>query len=386
MNQGWVSKKLKDCFKLKSGDGLTAKNMIPGDYPVFGGNSQTGTHNTFNLSGDNIIIGRVGALCGNARHITENIWLTDNAFKIMDKKYEFDNNFLTYLLNYNNLRSFARQAAQPVISNSSLKDLELDFPTDVEEQKRIVAILDQAFADLEQVRAKTEQNLKNARELFDSYLQQVFSQKGDGWLESTLDDSCNLITCGVAATPKYVDKEEGIAFLSAQNVKKSKIDLSKYRYISKEHHAHLTKNNKPQNGDLLYSRVGAGFGEAAVIELDFEFSVYVSVTLIKPIKEKLNSHFLKWFLNSPETKAVAKASISSSGVPNLNVKSVRAFFIAYPSLAEQEKIVNQIDLVNDLNLKVQDIYTKKLEAIGVLKKSILQKAFSGELTLQQTNS
>jgi len=282
--------------------------MIAGDYPVFGGNSQAGTHNTFNLSGDNVIVGRVGALCGNARHITEDIWLTDNAFKIIDKKYDFDNKFLTYLLNFNNLRSLARQAAQPVISNSSLKDLELEFPLDVEEQKRIVALLDTVFADLEQTRAKTEQNLKNARELFDSYLQQVFSQKGEDWIESTLNDTCSLITCGVAATPKYVDKEEGIPFLSAQNVKKSKIDLSKYRYISKEHHANLTKKNKPENGDLLYSRVGAGFGEAAVIELDFEFSVYVSVTLIKPIKDEINSHFLKWFLNSPETKALNNLS------------------------------------------------------------------------------
>ena len=92
MNQQWISAKLKDCFKLKSGDNLTAKKMVPGEYPVFGGNNQAGTHNDFNLSGDNVIVGRVGALCGNARHFNENIWLTDNAFKITQHKFDFDNN------------------------------------------------------------------------------------------------------------------------------------------------------------------------------------------------------------------------------------------------------------------------------------------------------
>nr|MBZ4202475.1 restriction endonuclease subunit S [Methylovulum sp.] len=115
---GWEVKKLQDCFKLKSGDALTSKMMGGnGIYPVFGGNGIAGLHNEFNLSGSNVIIGRVGALCGNVRYMNEKIWLTDNAFKIVDFKYELDHSFLTYLLNFKNLREYARQAAQPVISN-----------------------------------------------------------------------------------------------------------------------------------------------------------------------------------------------------------------------------------------------------------------------------
>ncbi len=131
---GWEEQLLEDCFKMKSGDNLTAKNMSEGEYPVFGGNGIAGYHNEFNLSGSNVIIGRVGALCGNVRHITENIWLTDNAFKVVDFKFDFDHSFLTYLLNHKDLRSYARQAAQPVISNSSLKDVVLIFPKSKKEQ------------------------------------------------------------------------------------------------------------------------------------------------------------------------------------------------------------------------------------------------------------
>jgi type I restriction enzyme, S subunit len=97
--KGWEIKKLGDCFKLKSGDMMTAKMMSgEGVFPVYGGNGVSGLHNEYNLSGSNVIVGRVGALCGNVRHITEQIWLTDNAFKVVDFKYEFDHSFLTYLV------------------------------------------------------------------------------------------------------------------------------------------------------------------------------------------------------------------------------------------------------------------------------------------------
>ena len=165
----------------------------------------------------------------------------------------------------------------------------------------------------------------------------------NGWENKKLEDVCNLITCGVAATPTYVEESIGVPFLSAQNVKAGQVTLHKFKYVSQELHADLTKKNKPQQGDILYSRVGAGFGEAAVVEHTFDFSVYVSLTLIKPNPEKLYNYFLKYYLNSPEIKFLAKSSITSSGVPNLNVKTVRGFSIKYPSLKEQKRIVAILD-------------------------------------------
>ena len=171
---GWVTTTLGKCFRLKSGDGLTSKAMKTGQYPVYGGNGVTGMHNEFNLAGDNVIIGRVGALCGNARRITERIWLTDNAFKTVDFCYEFDSAFLTYLLNFKNLRGLARQAAQPVISNSSLKDLVLDFPAP-SEQHRIANQLDTLVVEIERLESIYRQKLAALDELKKSLLHQAFS-------------------------------------------------------------------------------------------------------------------------------------------------------------------------------------------------------------------
>ncbi len=178
---GWEEQLLEDCFKLKSGDNLTAKNMNEGNYPVFGGNGIAGYHNEYNLSGSNVIIGRVGALCGNVRHITENIWLTDNAFKVVDFKFDFDHLFLTYLLNHKHLRSFARQAAQPVISNSSLKDVVLYFPKSLKEQQAIVGQLDALRTETQKLEAVYRQKIVDLEELKKSVLAKAFA----GELRST---------------------------------------------------------------------------------------------------------------------------------------------------------------------------------------------------------
>jgi type I restriction enzyme S subunit len=265
------------------------------------------------------------------------------------------------------------------LNKVKLKEIEIHFPKSLLEQQRIVAILDAAGAAIAKAKANAEQNFKNAKELFESYLQGVFENKGEGWEEKRFEDLCNLITCGVAATPKYVDESEGIPFLSAQNVRDGEVVLDKYRFISKQFHEELTKKNKPKKGDVLYSRVGSKFGEAGVVEHDFEFSVYVSLTLIKPKTDKLNNYYLKYYLNSPVIKELAKKSISSSGVPNLNVKEVREFPIKCPSISTQKKIVNEIETVSAETKKLEAIYQQKINDLEELKKSILQKAFSGEL-------
>ncbi len=157
----------------------------------------------------------------------------------------------------------------------------------------------------------------------------------------TLNDVCELITCGVAKRPNYVDI--GIPFLSAKNVKKQSIIWDDYQFISEETHAELTRHNKPCKGDILYTRVGS-YGEAAIVDRDIDFSIFVSLTLIKPSNKILNS-YLTYYLNSPVIKELAKKSISGSGVGNLNVGTVRKFKISLPSLPDQQKTVTKLDVL-----------------------------------------
>ena len=173
--EGWEEKKLRECFKLKSGEMLSSKMMKNGKIPVYGGNGISGYHIEFNLQGENVIVGRVGALCGNVRFVDEKIWLTDNAFLLTDYKYAFDKTFLTYLLNYKNLRNYARQAAQPVISNSSLNDVLILFPKPLQEQQAIVRQLDTLRAETQKLEAVYQKKIADLEELKKSILQKAFA-------------------------------------------------------------------------------------------------------------------------------------------------------------------------------------------------------------------
>lgn len=193
------------------------------------------------------------------------------------------------------------------------------------------------------------------------------------WQKITMLEACDLITCGVAARPKYVD--EGVPFLSAKNVKEGKIIYEGFNCITEENHQELTKKNKPLVGDILYTRVGS-YGEAAVIEEDIEFSVFVSLTLIKPKKEFLSSYFLKYYLNSHEVKTLAKNSITSSGVGNLNVGTVRKFPVPIPPLEEQKQIVAILDKAFTAIDQAKANIEKNIENAAALFQSKLNDIFS----------
>jgi type I restriction enzyme S subunit len=201
------------------------------------------------------------------------------------------------------------------------------------------------------------------------------------FVKLTLDDVCDLITCGVAKRPNYVDN--GIPFLSARNVKNQKVIWDNYRYISKDAHVELTKNNKPRIGDILYTRVGS-YGEAAIVDKNIEFSVFVSLTLIKP-NNKIFNKYLTYYLNSPEIKELAKKSISGSGVGNLNVSVVRKFPILLPPLPIQQKIVTKLDKIFAEINNLESILQNKLSQVKMINNIIISSLVEKEKNLKKIN-
>jgi len=153
--QGWIECTIGNSLKTRSGDFLPAKAMNSmGSIDVYGGNGMVGKHDRSNRSGENIIIGRVGAKCGNVHYATGDIWVTDNAFYISEYMQDFHLPFLALALERKKLRSMARQAAQPVISYATIKEAKLEFPKKKEEQQNIaskVAELTRNIDDLEDV-------------------------------------------------------------------------------------------------------------------------------------------------------------------------------------------------------------------------------------------
>jgi type I restriction enzyme S subunit len=172
----WVEKTIAECFKVRSGDFLPAKAMVEsGEFDVYGGNGINGRHDQKNVSGENIIIGRVGAKCGNVHHVDGDAWVTDNALYLSEYLCPFDLGFLTRLLRLKDLRSRANQMAQPVISYTTIKDVSLEFPASKVEQKKISSSFDALEVETQRLARLYERKLAALAALKKSLLHQAFT-------------------------------------------------------------------------------------------------------------------------------------------------------------------------------------------------------------------
>jgi len=288
----------------------------------------------------------------------------------------FDKKFLYYQLNRNQyFLKFNNGENQTNLRKGDILDCPLLIPP-IEEQKRIVAILDKALSDLDQAKANTEQNLKNAKEVFESYLQGVFENKDDDWEEKKLKDVCEKITDGTHQTPKYFDN--GYIFLSSKNVTSGRIDWDNVRYIDKKQHIDMHKRVSPKTGDILLAKNGTT-GVAAMVDRDVIFDIYVSLAHIR-VKNEITPEFMLYFINSPIAKKQFNKRLKGIGVPNLHLQEIREVIINYPkSKKEQSEIVIKLKELQAETQKLEAIYQKKIKDLEELKKSVLQKAFNGEL-------
>ncbi len=257
-----------------------------------------------------------------------------------------------------------------------LKEITVPVPPR-EEQKRIVAILDEAFADIEQVRAKTEQNLKNARELFESYLQQVFSQQGEGWVESELFDHVKFIDYR-GKTPKKT--EDGLRLITAKNVRMGFLKHEPAEFVAPESYDEWMTRGIPQKGDVLFT-TEAPLANVAQLDTDEKVVFAQRIITMQPDRSVINNDFLKYLLLSPPTQKKIHEKGTGATATGIKASLLKKIPIEYPRcINEQIEHVEIFDSLKESVNQLEGIYQNKLQALDELKKSILQKAFSGELT------
>ncbi|MGB4813237.1 MAG: restriction endonuclease subunit S [Methylophilaceae bacterium] len=259
---------------------------------------------------------------------------------------------------------------------SRLRNILIPTPP-ILEQQRIVTILDEAFEGIATATANAKKNLANARELFESCLQSVFTTQGEGWVEKRLKELCEKITDGTHQTPTYYD--DGVIFLSSRNVKARTIDWENIKYIDTKQHLEMHKRVAPRINDILLAKNGTT-GVAAIVDRDVTFNIYVSLALLRAL-DVILPNLLLYFINSSVAKKQFNSRLKGSGVPNLHLEEIREVTISFPkSIAEQQSIVAKFDELCAETKKLEAIYQQKLTALEELKKSILNQAFSGQLS------
>ena len=288
-----------------------------------------------------------------------------------------DHKFLYYFLGsiVDLLNNLGTGATFKELSGGKLKEVLVPLPP-LSEQRRIVAILDEAFEGIATAKANAEKSLNNARELFDSHLYEVFTNEAGGWIQKRLQDVCAKITDGTHQTPKYFS--EGVIFLSSRNVTSGKIDWDNIKYIDTKQHIEMHRRVAPRTNDILLAKNGTT-GVAAIVDRDVIFDIYVSLALIRSLGSVLPK-FLLHFINSPVAKLQFNKRLKGIGVPNLHLEEIREVLIKFPeSLAAQGKVLLWLDELRDQVEILESVCHRRAAALGELKKSLLHQAFSGAL-------
>ena len=243
----------------------------------------------------------------------------------------------------------SKGSVNPYINFTDLKWYEFALPP-LEEQRRIAEVLragechGQALSRLSAACATLRQSAIDcafAGHLIDESVSapRVMTEIGElprPWSLQPLAVVCSKIVDGVHKRPDYV--REGVPFLTVENLNRgSDIDFADTRYVREDDHAEFSKRAQPQKGDVLVSKDGT-LGVARVVETEREFSIFVSVALLKPKRDRLDSWFLRYYFDSKLFKRRLATKVSGSALKHIHLVDFRASLIPTPPLCEQEAI------------------------------------------------
>ena len=265
-------------------------------------------------------------------------------------------------------------ATTPHLYQRDIKEFPLRFPP-LPEQKQIVAILDEAFAAIATAAANAEKNLANARELFESELNRVFSQKRDGWMKKKLGELGKVQT---GSTPKTSQRENFGDFIPF--IKPA--DFCRNGSLSFENgglsEAGLSGSRLIKAGSVLMVCIGATIGKAGFTDRDI--SANQQINALTP-SEGVSPKYLYYQMLTPPFQRDVIANAGQVTLPIINKGKWSNLQVSLPpTIEEQKRVVSSLDGLSEETQRLESIYQQKLTSLAELKQSILHQAFAGELT------
>ena len=364
-------------YLLITGTDFTEDNKINLDTCVYVDEFRYTQDENIQIRKNDLLITKDGTL-GKLALITEDLpkpaTLNGGIFVIRDKINKL---YPPFLLNYMKSDAFRKiihnhrtGSTVPHLTQNMLVNFPIPVPP-LEEQKRIVKILDEKFAQLETIKANAQTNLQNAKDLFQSQLTKAFSNTT--WEKKRLGEVCD-VRDGTHDSPKFYDK--GYPLVTSKNLKNGKIEMINLKYISKEDYEKINERSKVDINDILFAMIGT-IGNPVLVTEEPTYAIK-NMALIKDIGS-IFPNYLLFYLSS--NCALDKMLHDSNGTTQrfVSLNYLRNFEIPLPPLPEQKRIVKELDTLSEKVRQLQEIYTKQIANCDELKQSYLQKAFEGEL-------
>lgn len=422
--KGWQRKKLGEvCIVLdnlrKPINSSERQKRIAGKshddlFPYYGATGQVGWIDDFLTDGEFILIGEDGApfldfYKDKAYKIEGRAWVNNHAHILKAKEQYLINDFALYYLNSINYREFVNGTTRLKLTKSNLVEIPFVLPP-LPEQKAIVAKIEELFSELENGKQQlftAQQQLKVYRQSLlkwafegkltasitkeklritkNEELENQDSDKGElleGWKWVRLGDICNKIQDGSHFSPQVQYDEPGenrFKYITAKNIRNNFMDFRKVIYVDKDYHDSIYSRCNPEFGDVLLTKDGINTGEVTLNTLHEPFSLLSSVCVFKTKKDKLESSFLKYFIQSPLGNKAILESMTGTAIKRIVLRKIKDAKIILPSLSEQQIIVSELESKLTICDKIEETISQSLQQAETMRQSILKKAFEGKL-------
>jgi type I restriction enzyme S subunit len=381
----WTLAKLKYYFRVSSGDMLSMEKQIENGYPVYGGNGLRGFADKYNTEGKTLLIGRVGAKCGNVHMVDGKYWVSEHALKVIPIK-DLELDYFKYLIEAIDLNKFANTTAQPLINSTIVTDRFSPIPN-VEEQTGIAKYLDKKTADIDLLILQKETLLEKLQlkkqAILDEELIHYLSK-------SKIKEKIKyLVMSGVLeiqdgnhgeihpTADDYV--EAGIPFIMANNINNGKVDTENSKFLPKDVTDKL-RIGFAHMGDVLLTHKGT-IGRSAIVEnIKAEYIMLTPQVTYYRIKKPilLNKYLHIYFQTTYFQEQLKIASADGSTRSYIGLMDQKDLFISIPTIDEQNEIVKNI---NNNTLKIDNLISKIQAQIDLLKtyrQSLVSEVVTGK--------
>jgi type I restriction enzyme S subunit len=380
MNNGWKTKPLGELCDILDSQRkpITKRDRVVGEYPYFGATGIVDYVSDFIFDEPLVLVGEDGAKWASGEStafaVDGKCWVNNHAHVLRPHRQTVLDSWLVHYLQHSDLSEFVSGLTVPKLNQGNLREIPIPLAP-LAEQQRIVGILDEAFEGIATAKANAEKNLQNARALFESHLQTVFTQRGEGWVQKTLEEIASTFGRGKSRhRPRNAPHLYGgpYPFVQTGDIRNADHVITEYSQTYSE--AGLAQSRLWPKGTIGIT-IAANIAETAILGFDACFPDSVIGVVANP--KQADVGFIEYLLRS--FKARLQAMGKGSAQANINMGTFENERFPFPSVAEQKTIVAELDGLSEETQRLATIYERKLAALDDLKKSLLHQAFSGNL-------
>jgi type I restriction enzyme, S subunit len=371
MKKGWQTKPFEDCIEaVKYTRKIQRKDFLEdGQFPIVSQEAEF-TNGYWDDEADVFKVSTPVVIFGDhtqvLKYVDFDFVLGADGVKILPPRDFLRPKFFFYQLQAANFTSLGYARHYRL-----LKELEMKYPP-LAEQQRIVGLLDEAFEGIATAKANAAKNLQNARALFESHLQSVFSQRGKGWVEKRLSEVCEIAS-------KLVDPRKK-EFLDLTHVGAGNIESQTGAFVdlmTAREEGLISGKFLFDPSMVLYSKIRPYLMKVG--RPDFSGLCSADMYPLAPFPTEITRDYLFHLLMSKGFTDYAIQGSARAGMPKVNREHLFEFNIWLPPVQLQKDLAEKLDALREETQRLASLYTRKLAALEALKKSLLHRAFRGEL-------